>query len=118
MTPPLPAVPPDGTESPAAESGAQALKLLVSNAQAAVVIGKRGAQIRLLQTNSGARVKVASAGDCFPGTSDRVILITGSHSAVASAADMILTRLFTVRQRESLWLVRVDEHRDGAGPGA
>ena len=73
-----------------------ALKLLVTNSQASAVIGKRGAQIRLVQSSTGAKVKIANGDDCFPGTSDRAVMVTGSLQAVSAAVDMLLTRLFTV----------------------
>lgn len=84
-----------GVESP---TGAPptALKLLLTNSQASALIGKRGAQIRTIQSSSGARVKIANTGDCFPGTNDRAVLISGSHECVASALDLVLNRLYTV----------------------
>jgi hypothetical protein len=72
------------------------LKLLLTNSQASALIGKRGAQIRTIQSSSGARVKIANTGDCFPGTNDRAVLISGSRECVAAALDLILNRLYTV----------------------
>jgi len=38
---------------------------------------------------SGARVSVSSHSDLYPGTSDRVLLITGSPSAVIYATHLV-----------------------------
>ena len=81
------------------EASAIGLKLLLTNSQASALIGKRGVQIRAIQANSSARVKVANAGDCFPGTNDRAVLITGSLHAINTALDLVLNRLYSVCAR-------------------
>lgn len=80
-------------------AGSVSLKLLVTNTQAGTLIGKSGADVRSLQTETAVRIKIASADDNFPGTTDRVVLLTGTPPAVRTAVDTILERLFGVRSR-------------------
>ncbi|EFJ46104.1 hypothetical protein VOLCADRAFT_121094 [Volvox carteri f. nagariensis] len=68
-------------------------KLLVSNSIAGSVIGKAGANIEQLQRSSGARVQLSRAGEFYPGTSDRVLLLSGSLHAVLTAIFLILEKI-------------------------
>lgn len=75
------------------ESDNFALKILVSNKDAGSIIGKGGATINQLQVDSGARVKLSQSHELFPGTSDRIVLLTGSFDAVIKAHTMIMRKL-------------------------
>jgi len=70
-----------------------ALKVLVSNGDAGAVIGKGGSVISQIQQESQAKVKMSQSGDFFPGTGDRVILITGTSTAVYEALSLIVTKI-------------------------
>lgn len=67
-------------------------KLLVSNAAAGSVIGKAGSTIEQIQRSSGARIQLSRAGEFYPGTSDRVILLSGSLHAVLTAVFLMLEK--------------------------
>ena len=58
------------------------LKLLIPSVAAGAIIGKGGETIAEVQKNVGARVKMSKANDFYPGTNERVCLITGSKEAI------------------------------------
>lgn len=58
------------------------LKLLIPSAAAGAIIGKGGETIAEVQKNAGARIKMSKANDFYPGTNERVCLITGSKEAI------------------------------------
>jgi RNA-binding protein Nova len=66
-----------------------AMKFLVSNIQAGSLIGKGGKAIKELVAVTGARVTVSASQEVFPGTSDRVALITGTKDACSMAQTLI-----------------------------
>lgn len=68
-------------------------KLLISNAAAGSVIGKAGQTIEQIQKNSGARVQLSRAGEFYPGTSERVLLLSGSLHSVLTAVFLSLEKL-------------------------
>jgi len=76
-------------------SGGQSVvaKLLISNAAAGSVIGKGGQTIEQIQKNSGARVQLSRAGEFYPGTSERVLLLSGSLHAVLTSVFLMLEKL-------------------------
>jgi len=82
-----------------------ALKILVSNSDAGAVIGKAGAVINQIQTDSSARVKMSQSGDFFPGTGDRVVLITGTSTAVYEALSLIVAKLAGIETADENALV-------------
>jgi len=69
------------------------LRLLVSNAAAGSVIGKGGSTVSDLQTQSGARIQLSRNREFFPGTTDRIILVTGTINEILIAANLILQKL-------------------------
>uniref|UniRef100_A0A7S3QLL1 K Homology domain-containing protein n=1 Tax=Dunaliella tertiolecta TaxID=3047 RepID=A0A7S3QLL1_DUNTE len=76
-------------------NGAQQVvtKVLVSNPIAGSVIGKAGANIEQLQRSSAARIQLSRSGEFYPGTSDRVLLLSGSLHSVLTAIFMILEKV-------------------------
>lgn len=68
-------------------------KLLVGNQIAGSIIGKSGANIELLQKSSGARIQLSRTGEFFPGTSDRVLLLSGSMHSVLTSICLILEKV-------------------------
>lgn len=71
------------------------IKFLVSNAEAGSVIGKQGATITDFQNQSGARIQLSRNQEYFPGTSDRIIMVSGKFSDILKAVDLILNKLLT-----------------------
>eukprot|EP00798_Chlamydomonas_sp_ICE-L_P005394 gene5394-5616_t len=68
-------------------------KMLVSNATAGSIIGKSGSNIEQLQRTSGARIQLSRTGELYPGTSDRVLLLSGTLHAVLTAVFLILEKI-------------------------
>lgn len=68
-------------------------KFLMSNAAAGSIIGKGGANISELQSQSGARLQLSRASEFFPGTQERVMLASGSVNQVLTALHLILTKI-------------------------
>ncbi|GMH13289.1 hypothetical protein Nepgr_015130 [Nepenthes gracilis] len=71
------------------------IKFLVSNAAAGSVIGRGGSTINDFQSQSGARIQLSRNHEFFPGTSDRIIMISGKADEVLKATDLILQKLLS-----------------------
>ncbi|XP_043272950.1 RNA-binding protein Nova-1 isoform X3 [Venturia canescens] len=69
------------------------LKVLVPGVAAGAIIGKGGETIAQLQKDTEARVKMSKARDFYPGTSERVCLITGSVEAIMAVMDFIMEKI-------------------------
>ncbi|KAL9258448.1 BTR1-like protein [Drosera capensis] len=76
------------------------IKFLVSNAAAGSVIGKGGATINDFQSQSGARIQLSRNQEFFPGTSDRIIMISGKDEDVLKATELVLHKLLSEIQSE------------------
>ncbi|XP_049817624.1 RNA-binding protein Pasilla isoform X3 [Aethina tumida] len=68
-------------------------KVLVPSVAAGAIIGKGGETIAQLQKETGARVKMSKSHDFYPGTSERVCLITGSVDAIMSVMEFIMEKI-------------------------
>lgn len=71
------------------------IKFLVSNAAAGSVIGKGGSTITEFQSESGARIQLSRNHEFFPGTSDRIIMISGAFDEILKAMELILAKLLS-----------------------
>ncbi|PON43632.1 Polyribonucleotide nucleotidyltransferase [Parasponia andersonii] len=71
------------------------IRFLVSNAAAGSVIGKGGATITEFQSTSGARIQLSRNHEFFPGTTDRIIMISGAIYEVLKAMELVLAKLLT-----------------------
>ncbi|KAI5648535.1 hypothetical protein M9H77_34540 [Catharanthus roseus] len=69
------------------------IRFLLSNAEAGSVIGKGGSTINDFQSQSGARIQLSRNYEFFPGTSDRVVMVSGTIDDVLKAVDLILNKL-------------------------
>lgn len=67
----------------------------MSNAEAGSVIGKGGSTINDFQSQSGARIQLSRNNEFFPGTSDRIIMVSGTIIEILKAVDLILARLLS-----------------------
>ncbi|KAJ9576806.1 hypothetical protein L9F63_006580 [Diploptera punctata] len=68
-------------------------KMLVPSVAAGAIIGKGGETIAQLQKDTGARVKMSKANDFYPGTSERVCLITGNVEAIMAVLTFIMEKI-------------------------
>ncbi|KAL3649654.1 hypothetical protein CASFOL_006057 [Castilleja foliolosa] len=85
--------PRESSPPPDNEEKATYLRFLLSNAEAGSVIGKGGSTINDIQSQSGARVQLSRNFEYFPGTSDRVITVSGRIDDILKAVDLILSKL-------------------------
>ncbi|KAM7268576.1 hypothetical protein ACFE04_010742 [Oxalis oulophora] len=81
--------------SPTSDGGEKTtyIRFLVSNAAAGSVIGKGGSTITDFQSQSGARIQLSRSHEFFPGTSDRIIMISGLIYDVLKAMELVLIKL-------------------------
>jgi hypothetical protein len=70
------------------------IKFLVSNMMAGTVIGTGGNAIKELMEVTDARVVVSGISDMFPGTSERIVLISGATLAVVDRAQTLMWDMF------------------------
>ncbi|MBA0837632.1 hypothetical protein Goarm_009773, partial [Gossypium armourianum] len=68
------------------------VRFLVSNAAAGSVIGKGGSTITEFQSKSGARIQLSRGHEFFPGTSDRIIMVSGAIDDILKAVELIITK--------------------------
>ncbi|XP_078440058.1 binding to TOMV RNA 1L (long form) isoform X2 [Wolffia australiana] len=71
------------------------IRFLVSNSEAGSIIGKGGSTIMEFQSQSGARIQLSRNHEFFPGTSDRIIMISGAFLDIVKAMELILQKLLT-----------------------
>lgn len=65
----------------------------MSNASAGCIIGKGGSTINDFQSQSGARIQLSRSHEFFPGTNDRIIMVSGLFGEVMKAMELILEKL-------------------------
>lgn len=65
------------------------IKFLVTNSLAGSIIGTGGNAIRELVTETNAKVIVSGPSDTYPGTSERIVLVTGTFEQVSFAQTLI-----------------------------
>lgn len=69
------------------------LRFLLSNAEAGSVIGNGGSTINEIQSQFGARIQLSRNFEYFPGTSDRIIMVSGAVDDILNAVNLILSKL-------------------------
>lgn len=69
------------------------IRFLVSKTLAGSVIGKGGSTITEFQEKSGAQILLSRNRQYFPGTTDRIVVISGTIKEVFTAVELILGKL-------------------------
>eukprot|EP00271_Cylindrocystis_brebissonii_P008787 TRINITY_DN23286_c0_g1_i1.p1 TRINITY_DN23286_c0_g1~~TRINITY_DN23286_c0_g1_i1.p1 ORF type:complete len:433 (-),score=94.43 TRINITY_DN23286_c0_g1_i1:546-1844(-) len=82
-----------GGEGGDASTVESCVRFLVPGTVAGSVIGKGGATISEFQQQSGARIQLSRNKEFFPGTGDRIILLTGTVTSMLTALHLILTKV-------------------------
>ncbi|XP_068645564.1 protein BTR1-like isoform X1 [Aristolochia californica] len=84
-------------KSPSADENEMStyVRFLLSNAAAGSVIGKGGSTITEIQSQSGARIQLSRNNEFFPGTSDRIIMISGAFDDILKATELVLSKLLS-----------------------
>lgn len=75
------------------EERATYVKFLLSNAEAGSIIGKGGSTITEFQSRSGAKIQLSRNYEVFPGTPDRIVMVSGFLDDILKAVDLILCKL-------------------------
>lgn len=66
---------------------------MASNLAAGSIIGKGGSTINEFQTITGARIQLSRNHEFFPGTSDRIIMVSGTFDEIMRAMELIIEKL-------------------------
>lgn len=69
------------------------LKLLIPSSVAGHVIGKGGETIAELRRTSGTNIMMSKNNEMFPGTQDRVSLISGSRDAISDVVQLLVKKM-------------------------
>ncbi|XP_061387047.1 RNA-binding protein Pasilla-like [Musca vetustissima] len=69
------------------------MKILVPAVASGAIIGKGGETIASLQKDTGARVKMSKSHDFYPGTTERVCLITGTVDGIMAVLDFVMDKI-------------------------
>ncbi|KAG7031990.1 Protein BTR1, partial [Cucurbita argyrosperma subsp. argyrosperma] len=78
------------------------IRFLVSNAAAGSVIGKGGSTINDFQSQSGARIQLSRNHEFFPGTTDRIIMVSGTINEILKAMELVLAKLLSELHAEEV----------------
>ncbi|XP_019414089.1 PREDICTED: protein BTR1-like isoform X2 [Lupinus angustifolius] len=94
---PLTNAPPKSPPSPSSDVAEKPtyVRFLVSNSAAGSVIGKGGSTITDFQSQSGARIQLSRNHEFFPGTTDRIIMVSGAINEILKAVELILSKLLS-----------------------
>jgi RNA-binding protein Nova len=84
-----------------AEGKRIAIKMLLSNNMTGSLIGAGGKSIKELQAVTGAKVHVSSNTEPFPGTSDRVVVLSGPYESVSLTHTLIWELIALVTSAEN-----------------
>ncbi|KAL0744001.1 hypothetical protein Bca4012_085514 [Brassica carinata] len=76
------------------------IRFLVPKALAGYVIGKGGSTITQFQDNSGAQILLSRNQEYFPGTTCRIVVISGTTTQVLTAFQLVLAKLHSQLQGE------------------
>lgn len=69
------------------------LKTMVPNHIAGSIIGKKGQTIAVMQEQTGAKIKLSSSSEFYPGTAERVVVIIGELHQILSMLDLITEKI-------------------------
>jgi RNA-binding protein Nova len=65
------------------------INLAVPESMIGSILGKRGQTLMEIQSESGAQIRVSQKNEFFPGTSDRIVTISGTQESLSTAKNMI-----------------------------
>uniref|UniRef100_A0A8D8ZGV5 RNA-binding protein Nova-1 n=1 Tax=Cacopsylla melanoneura TaxID=428564 RepID=A0A8D8ZGV5_9HEMI len=71
------------------------IKILVPSYAAGAIIGKGGETIAQIQKDTGSKIKMSKANDFYPGTTDRVCLISGQPDDIKPILKFIMEKIRT-----------------------
>lgn len=65
------------------------INLAVPDSMIGSILGKRGQTLMEIQSESGAQIRVSQKNEYVPGTSNRIVTLSGSQESITSARNMI-----------------------------
>lgn len=69
------------------------INLAVPDSMIGAILGRRGQTLQELQGESGARIRVSQRNEFVPGTTNRIVTVSGTQEQIATARNMIRQRL-------------------------
>ena len=69
------------------------LKVLIPNPMAGLLIGKQGATINSMTETSGAKIRLSANNVFYPGTNERLVLLSGTRDSIVSALEQITAKV-------------------------
>merc|ERR1712176_1057408 len=76
------------------------LKLLVPNYVAGALIGKGGTLIQEMKEKYGGDIRLSANGDVYPGTDERIIVLTGEENEIIELNTCIMEKICEVVSRQ------------------
>jgi len=80
---------PNQRSTPPPTSFNSTINLAVPDSMVGALLGRRGQTLMELQSESGARIRVSQRDEFVPGTSNRIVSLSGTEDSVNSARNMI-----------------------------
>ncbi|KAG5190762.1 hypothetical protein JKP88DRAFT_251982 [Tribonema minus] len=93
LAPVVPQMPMPMVQHPDVSAVATTIMVSIPDALIGVILGRGGVTVNELQMITGARISVSRRGNALPGTTDRVVTITGSAAAAHAAQYMMMHRV-------------------------
>jgi len=73
------------------------LKVLVPNDAAGAMIGKRASNLGKLKSRYGANIRISSTTDFYPGTEERIVILTGEIDQIIDLHNYIIDKVSAAR---------------------
>ena len=99
-----------GDETAISETRQAAMKILVPLPLCGSLLGKSGCIISNIKQTTGARVKLSQTTELFPGTSERIVVLSGTAISVFNAIEAVITRLLEVTYSDSDYFSSLQLH--------
>ena len=87
------------------------LKLTVPGYVAGALLGRGGTHLNELKELYGGNIRISTATEHYPGTDERVVILTGTEEQILSLSKHIMEKLENPGRDGSMKLVKVDDNR-------
>ena len=87
--------------APPRVTGPAFCKMLMPNHLAGAIIGKNGKTIADIESRTNCELQVSGAKDFFPGTNDRIVIMSGEWKGVEECIRLVLGKLYGVSQQSN-----------------
>lgn len=86
------------------------LKVLVNNLVAGAIIGKNGAVIAQIEQQTGCALKLSPANMYYPGTEERILIMSGEQDALNDAIFVVLEKIHDMQSQYSADGIRKENY--------